>query len=75
MEWQPIEPGCEGRRCESVILAWRDEDGAHLSGEGYFDVITESWYRVGVGESAIYPTHWMPLPDPPSSAAQRAETR
>jgi hypothetical protein len=66
-EWQPIETAPKDGR---MILVWRDS-GVHLMrwkaiGEhGFWD----EWH-VKLKHLSSHPTHWMPLPDPPSSAPQ-----
>ncbi len=66
-EWQPIETAPKDGTNVLVIVVehpeshcvLRHQDGQWLNDE-FFDVIS--------GEQVIWyePTHWMPLPDPPS---------
>lgn len=34
--------------------------------QGYFEDITNSWHEIGGNKLNISPTHWMPLPKPPT---------
>ena len=64
MEWQPIETApqdgttvlacCQGMRWHQVLF-WMDDAG---------DDWTSEWMNMA-GKS-YSPTHWMPLPEPPS---------
>jgi hypothetical protein len=74
MDWQPIETAPE----KGAFLVWGGTEGGELGGEAAvreamkveaaikgrarFDVANTCYYAVWVDN----PTHWMPLPDPPS---------
>lgn len=66
MTWQPMETAPKDG---SHILVWRDS-GVHLvrwkrvGDDGFWD----EWH-VPLRNLSIQPTHWMPLPDPPSKGA------
>jgi len=56
-EWQPIETAPENARILIIFKCGHIEDGVmHDKGYSLFD-----------GENLMsgYPTHWMPLPEPP----------
>lgn len=69
MEWRPIDTAPKNRR---LLLA---DNASEVVSTGYFDRWTKGWKN----ESDIYedygapyhnewePTHWMPLPKPPSA--------
>lgn len=68
-EWQPIEtaPRCrqilvfaEGRKSDdfAIFNALFDEDGIWYAYTADF--------REGMVDMCWYPTHWMPLPEPPA---------
>jgi hypothetical protein len=77
MEWQPIETAPLRK---PILVAggepWGEVD--HPTGvgvavveqtnPGYYTLIGTSYYSAGVND----PTHWMPLPDPPTSPAAQA---
>ena len=64
MEWQPIETAPKD---DKQVPLW-NPDNPH--GEwpymGVWDAIRQAW-TVHVDGQIIYPTHWMPLPDPPTA--------
>lgn len=82
-DWQPIETAPKdgtdilvtvgtGGRCH--VVAWLDEHGEPSAEYG--------WWRVDDNKHGPYslrgasPTHWMPLPDPPSNVSgQGKESR
>jgi len=62
MEWQPIETAPKTGRSRLVwtpryrntyLVVWRDEGWEFFGGPGRLNELDQ-------------PTHWMPLPDPPS---------
>ena len=74
MEWQPIETapkdgtsflGWDGKYVTEMIWASHEDDDGHVgwccAGFSYGGVLYDLHY-LPLGE----PTHWMPLPDPPS---------
>ena len=61
MSWQPIETA--PKDCKTQVLAWcKDYD--HLFIVNYTG--TEGMWYVSCSEGYIRPTHWMPLPRPPT---------
>lgn len=60
--WQPMETAPKDRDILAVggvvkwprVLRWCDAPGFH------------GWFSLG-GENELFPTHWMPLPDPPKA--------
>ena len=60
-EWQPIETAPKDQR----ILGWDGDEILTLdwnrSAGGYWQQVSDSGRS-----SAYYPTHWMPLPEPPA---------
>jgi hypothetical protein len=74
-EWQPIETAPKDG---TEILAW---DGSVRTTAVWW-VPGKQWSLVSPGEyaedSEVWPTHWMPLPEPPNLSrdcpAARAET-
>ena len=71
MNWQPIETAPRND-LERVIVCYRMRNGEYFVEEARYDKAREEWwaanmhYTDAVGEP-IYPTHWMPLPEPPQS--------
>lgn len=68
MDWQPIETAPKDRK---ILLAgnyWRGEENrfsfAHI---GMYNPITCRWEAMWAGWFGVRPTHWMPLPDLPTS--------
>jgi hypothetical protein len=69
-EWQPIETAPQDR---AYMLLYLSGDGYH--GPRQCDVVvglfTDSgWYHIsdgGGGKVSNEPTHWMPLPEPPTT--------
>lgn len=63
-EWQPIETAPK----RGDVLLWFDNcvhEGCWIRKQREF---VEGWYWAGYSErptGPLYPTHWMPLPDPP----------
>ena len=65
MEWQPIETAPEGE----VVLVW-DADAEEFFPAEFLSQVT-GWGNPGEwmdwhGMRLLHPTHWMPLPDPPT---------
>jgi hypothetical protein len=70
MNWQPIEtaPKMDG---VLVLLhpsrCWSEDAEPYDAEVGYWDDYTQSWQGAGSrAEDYTGPTHWMPLPEPPS---------
>lgn len=64
--WRPIETAPKDEEILLAFRTWKEEPLGR--GLGYFDAITEHW-RLQDGsrlEGYLTPTHWMPLPKPPS---------
>lgn len=64
VEWQPIETH-DGSRQDVLI----NDDGFVC--EAWFDDEAKGWWRsnthqTDVTDGQVFPTHWMPLPAPPS---------
>jgi hypothetical protein len=59
LAWQPIATAPKDRR--PVLIVYRSWEGNPIVTAGNWD--GQGW-RCGVG--GVTPTHWMPLPDPPS---------
>ena len=58
--WKPIETAPkDGRR----VLLWRD---GNPLGEWPFMGFWNDYWVIYIDGQTIDPTHWMPLPDPPS---------
>lgn len=64
MNWQPIESAPKNT---DILLYWHDNVwiGRFYQGSGYWSLCDYGGFEDG--EDA--PTHWMPLPEPPSSSA------
>lgn len=63
-EWQPIETAPVGK---PVILFYPEAKRSRPP----FDVILGKWITVGVvGSTPRNPTHWMPLPPPPTETPE-----
>jgi hypothetical protein len=78
--WQPIETAPTGRdsegRMQCVLVACGGTGGPYAC-EAWFDEDVDQWWPANTDYTdahgtQIYPTHWMPLPAPPS---QEGETR
>lgn len=70
-EWQPIADFVPGHDNPNVLVV----DQGSVS-EAYYDGENDSWFKAGknphdfdfVSSDALYPSHWMPLPEPPASS-------
>lgn len=66
VEWLPIESapkGCEGSSYGPDLLLW---DG-HVVVGSYYRYPPERGFWEDGEERTLNPTHWMPLPPPPSA--------
>lgn len=69
MDWLPIE---SAPRDETLILICNDRHQHFMVRAAYYDPETPShpWFVEdscdGFGHAEGWPTHWMPLPNPPS---------
>jgi hypothetical protein len=63
MEWQPIETAPKDG---TVILAYRYQLGSLSWIVIMFDRIKGIWFNYYTGQQEL-PTHWMPLPEAPTS--------
>jgi antirestriction protein len=73
--WQPIDtapttPDEDGRL--PFVLVACDSCGGPYVCEAYFDMDRKEWWPANTCDSDphgmnIYPTHWMPLPEPPNT--------
>ena len=69
-EWQPIDTADK----DTDVIVYSEFDGVCTA---YYDGEVDQWFRSGksphdfdfVTSDAVYPTHWQPLPAPPSSGA------
>lgn len=65
MNWQPIETAPE-EHDKHVLLFGNGPSIEDCAFVGYF---TDAWgreeWRDITGRQVMYPTHWMPLPEPP----------
>lgn len=64
--WQPIETA---PRDAFLLLLYNEQEGVCA---GYWDICERPprWIQVetqGITSAYMNPTHWMPLPDPPTS--------
>jgi hypothetical protein len=72
-EWQPIE---SAPKDADALLLFEDGEGVH---QGYwYDLDANDQYWVsaetqGLTGGRMNPTHWMPLPDPPSATGRSRE--
>ncbi|MEO0943239.1 MAG: DUF551 domain-containing protein [Pseudomonadota bacterium] len=76
MEWQPIETAPKDGT-EVILFYWWYIDGGLVTA-GYWhpvfdDVKGGFWYADLVNAGAADPTHWMPLPEPPSNTKRGRE--
>jgi hypothetical protein len=80
-DWQPIETAPKGDNPKDAsgpaILvaakAWLGDPLLHV-GEAYWYAGGECWMWANLDSEygdAIYPTHWMPLPEPPQQETAR----
>ena len=70
--WHPIETAPKDG--QHLMLGMADEQ---YVAEGYYDEAADAWFPplqsdTDMPDMRIYPTHWMPLPAPPSRANQGA---
>lgn len=70
MDWHPIETAPrDGTR---VLCAWRPKDiDAWIIQPcacALYDVWGNAWLVVWDYDTEVFPTHWMPLPPPPTPA-------
>lgn len=67
MDWQPIESAPK----DGVVLVgghWPVVENEWLSGQSWWNIGTCTDVGVyGSWDDRISPTHWMPLPEPPSA--------
>lgn len=60
MNWLPIKTAPE----HTMVIIW----------DNYYDAIhmaaKDDWWQTIEGSDDINPTHWMPLPDPPTEEKQ-----
>jgi len=73
LEWKPIETA--PKDWSNVILA--NVDDWNESVQGYYDCDAECWRSMSGIETEhngeCYPTHWMPLPNPPETATTESK--
>ena len=69
---QPIETAPKGLLSDSWIIAGYEQDGimvcfmaSWIKGEWWYLRPGSGWYKIQPNEEQ--PTHWMPLPKPPTS--------
>lgn len=68
-EWQPIETApkdSEDGLCPTVLLLEHAKDG-NFYYTGYWNRHQRQWLDNATSSIGLVPTHWMPLPPPPSS--------
>jgi hypothetical protein len=58
--WQPIETAPKDK---TPVLGYQATPGDH---EGRMSACWWAWDLVWLGDGGLMPTHWMPLPAPPS---------
>lgn len=73
--WQPIETAPTGGPVTEVLLCWDDGIAAPRFKVGYNLGDVRRWQDTHqwLHNEHSWPTHWMPLPAPPASAAPRTE--
>ena len=69
-EWRPIETAPKGKPLFSedgpyVLLGWSGSDHIVIGSYRTYGSLGAVW-RDGYGGAIMKPTHWMPLPAPPS---------
>lgn len=71
MEWQPIETapkdGTELILFDEMVCigSWRNDWNFQDEPKQWFDNTFDD-YSCGYGSTPLKPTHWMPLPEPPT---------
>lgn len=65
MKWQPIETAPK----DEMFIYYQKRDGKRCVGLAYHTVSGELCDSEGNWHERLYPTHWMPLPDPPESSS------
>ena len=68
MEWQPIETAPKDGKRHMLFAAEFDRPGDWRIKMGYWSEGYKSWQLFG---GSWKPTHWMPLPPPPSNAKRQ----
>lgn len=63
-EWKPIDTAPKGGEDEAILLATGSDEFPVLMGHWSRD----RWVILLDGQTIWEPTHWMPLPKPPTAA-------
>jgi hypothetical protein len=69
-EWQPIETAPNDKGLILLYLSGDGYNGARLSNIVVGVLTGSGWYSISDGYAGVVsgaPTHWMPLPAPPST--------
>lgn len=64
-EWRPIETAPKDG---TTILVAGQGSTAWMAKWRPMKRVPDRWESIGLGALPFYPTHWMPLPDPPDTA-------
>jgi hypothetical protein len=71
-KWQPIETAPKAAGVQ-VLLAGDGYGGTGYVVSGYYDEDRDGWWEANThwtdaADGQVYPTHWMPLPAPPTTS-------
>jgi Protein of unknown function (DUF551) len=72
MDWQPIETAPKEKNGRYLLLFGDGEAISQSTYIGFFNYDND-WQLFGAPYTKLQPTHWMPLPNPPSGA-EKAKT-
>ena len=72
MEWQPIETAPKDGAW--VFLYWPTMSISAYPAVGHSHGDEYGWETVNRDYGEVYPTHWIPLPEPPAALSQDAKT-
>lgn len=80
MNWQPIETAPKDGRTillcggfTSGFASGFNDTPAVRTGYWYNGKRVQAWYDTVLGRCPLQPTHWMPLPDPPTTTAEEGK--
>lgn len=77
--WQGIETYQSKKGREEVLIVSPGRDGRPYVSAAYWDADDKNWWEINNNPtdswgSPLYPTHWMPLPSPPTGGSALRDT-